>query len=54
METKNHLIDGRDRGYLSDKLYSRLMNLTRAAIKSTTNLMLSKQRDANRPGNRDR
>jgi four helix bundle protein len=47
-ETRNHLIDGRDRGYLADSLYSRLQNLTRAARKSTTNLMLSKKRDAER------
>src|SRR5436190_21607803 len=54
METKNHLIDGRDRGYINDNLYFRLSNLTRAASKSTTNLMLSKQRDANNGGNRGR
>jgi len=47
-ETRNHLIDGRDRGYLADPLYSRLQNLTRAARKSTTNLMLAKKRDAER------
>jgi len=47
-ETRNHLIDGRDRGYLDNPLYSRLQNLTRAARKSTTNLMLSKKRDAER------
>jgi hypothetical protein len=47
-ETRNHLIDGRDRGYLANPLYSRLQNLTRAARKSTTNLMLSKKRDAER------
>jgi len=46
METRNHLIDGRDRGYLDDNLYFRLMNLARAALKTTTNLMLSKQRQA--------
>jgi len=27
METQNHLIDGRDRGYISDAEYYRLMNL---------------------------
>jgi four helix bundle protein len=47
-ETRNHLIDGRDRGYLANPLYSRLQNLTRAARKSTTNLMLSKKQDAER------
>jgi len=46
METQNHLIDGRDCGYLSDALYSRLMNLSRAALTATTNYMRSKQRDA--------
>ena len=48
IETRNHLIDGRDRGYLANPLYSRLQNLTRAALKSTTNLMLAKKRDAER------
>ncbi len=47
METRNHLIDGRDRGYLDDNLYYRLLNLCRAATKATTNLMRSKQRQAN-------
>jgi four helix bundle protein len=46
VETQNHLIDGRDRGCLDDNLYFRLMNLARAAKKATTNLMLSKQRQA--------
>jgi four helix bundle protein len=46
-ETQNHLIDGLDRGYLANPLYSR-QNLTRAALKSTTNLMLAKKRDAER------
>src|SRR6266849_5390728 len=41
------LIDGRDSGYLSPTLYSRLANLARAALKTTTNLMLSKQQQAN-------
>jgi len=43
-ETLDHLIDGRDSGYLSQILFSRLSNLQRAAQKATTNLMLSKQR----------
>jgi hypothetical protein len=43
-----------DRGYLSDNLYFRLMNLANAAIMSTTNLMLSKQRDARNTENRSR
>ncbi len=44
METKNHLIDGHDRGYLHDNLYYRLMNLCRAALKATTSLIRSKRR----------
>ena len=54
METQNHLIDGRDRGYLDVALYSRLLHLCRAAIKTTTALLREKQRqaatDALRPG----
>jgi four helix bundle protein len=48
VETRNHLVDGRDCGYLDDRLYSRLSNLALAARKATTNLMLSKQRAADR------
>ena len=48
VETQSHLIDGYDRGYLPNPLYSRLQNLARAARKATTNLMRSKQRDAQR------
>ena len=48
IETRNHLLDARDRGSLADPLYSRLQNLARAALKSTTNLMLAKKRDAER------
>ena len=46
METRNHLIDGHDRGYLDASLYSRLSNLNRAAIRTTTALMVQKQRQA--------
>src|SRR5262245_28048736 len=46
METQNNLVDGKDRGYLEPAEYSRLMNLTRAALDATTNLMLEKQRRA--------
>ena len=46
METQNHLIDARQRGYLAPPGYDRLMNLARAALKATTNLMLRKQREA--------
>jgi len=45
-ETRNHLIDGRDRGYLDDKKFFRLNNLDRAAHKATKNFMFSKRRDA--------
>jgi four helix bundle protein len=46
METQNHFIDGRDRGYLSLDLYSRLFNLSNAALKTTTNLCSAKRRQA--------
>ena len=46
METQNHLLDGRDRGYLDPASYSRLANLARSALKTTTNLMRAKQRQA--------
>ena len=46
METQNHLLDGRDRGYLDPALYSRLSNLARSALRTTTHLMLAKQRQA--------
>jgi len=37
-ETKSSLIDGRDRAYLDETLYSRLWNLARAAERATKNL----------------
>ena len=46
METINHLLDARQRGYIADPLYSRLVNLARAARRLTTRLMLSKLRQA--------
>lgn len=46
METQNHLIDGRDRGYLDMALYSRLLHLCCAALKTTTALLREKQRQA--------
>jgi four helix bundle protein len=46
IETQNHLLDGRDRGYLDVKLYSRLSNLARSALTTTTHLMQAKQRQA--------
>jgi hypothetical protein len=48
VETRNHLVDGRDRGYLAEPLYSRLQNLARAASNATTKLMLTKKREAER------
>jgi four helix bundle protein len=45
-ETQNHLIDGKDRGYLTQQLYDRLSNLLRAARKTTVNLLLAKKRQA--------
>jgi four helix bundle protein len=47
-ETRNHLMDGRDRGYLSPALYSRLANLARAAERTTTGLLLDIKRAAAR------
>jgi four helix bundle protein len=47
IETQNSLIDARQRLYLTPEVYSRLNNLARAALRATTNLMLSKQRQAN-------
>jgi four helix bundle protein len=45
-ETRDSLIEGRDRGYFTAELASRLINLERAAEKATTNLMLAKLRQA--------
>jgi four helix bundle protein len=45
-ETKNHLIDARDRRYIDDKIVSRLINLAGAAHRLTKNLMLAKERQA--------
>jgi four helix bundle protein len=46
METRNHLIDGSDRGYLDPALYARLSNLSSAALKTTTALWRSKLQQA--------
>jgi four helix bundle protein len=46
IETHNHLIDGRDRRYLTEALFTRLANLAGAARRTTTKLMLAKQRQA--------
>jgi four helix bundle protein len=48
METMNHLVDARDSHYMDEPLYSRLMNLSRAALRLTTNLMRQKQEQADR------
>jgi four helix bundle protein len=58
METRNSLIDGLDSGYIAEPLYSRLMNLAGAALRTTTALMRQKQQQAEderarrKPGNR--
>jgi four helix bundle protein len=41
VETQNHLIDARDRGYIDEKLFSRLFNLACAARRTTTRLIIS-------------
>jgi four helix bundle protein len=48
METRNHLIDAHDRGYLHEPDYSRLCSLARAALRATTGLMLYHQRQADK------
>jgi four helix bundle protein len=45
-ETRNHLIDARDRGYVRDPLYSRLVHLACAAERATTGLLVQKLRQA--------
>jgi hypothetical protein len=47
METRNHLLDGRDRGYLEIPLHSRVQPGA-SGLNLTTNLMLAKKRDAAR------
>ena len=46
LETQNHLIDGKDRGYLDEQLFRRLWNLAKAAERTTTNLLRAKRRQA--------
>ena len=46
LETRNSLIEARDRRYLPDPLAARLLNLTSATDRMTKNLMLSKLRQA--------
>jgi hypothetical protein len=45
-ETQNHLIDGRDRKYFDAATCSRLLNLARAAERTTTRLLVAKLRQA--------
>jgi four helix bundle protein len=47
-ETQNHLIDARDRRYMDRERAARLINLAAAAHRLTTNLMLQKERQADR------
>jgi len=44
--------DGHDRRYLADDLYTRLLNLASAALRTTTRLMIAKQKDAARARSR--
>jgi four helix bundle protein len=52
-ETLNHLIDGRDRNYLSPALCSRLSNLTRSALRATRNWMFYLKRRARNRGSHE-
>lgn len=54
LETQDHLIDARDRRYVDARLFSRLWNLSKAAERATTNLLLSKLRQAREEGRRGR
>jgi len=53
-ETRNHLIEARDRGYIRNPLYSRLLHLARAAEKATTGLLVQKLRQADETDAADR
>jgi four helix bundle protein len=51
-ETRNHLIDGHQRSYLTVELCTRLLHLTEASLKATRNWMLYLKRcdpDIGRP-----
>jgi four helix bundle protein len=54
LETQNHLIDAKDRKYIDATLFSRLMNLAKAAERATTNLLLAKLRQADEEQRRRR
>ena len=45
-ETQDHLLEAKDRALIDAKLFSRLWNLAKAAERATTNLLLSKLRQA--------
>jgi four helix bundle protein len=45
-ETQDHLIEAKDRALIDAKLFERLWNLAKAAERATTNLLLSKLRQA--------
>jgi four helix bundle protein len=45
-ETQDHLLEAKDRALIGEKLFSRLWNLAKAAERATTNLLLSKLRQA--------
>ena len=45
-ETQDHLIEAKDRALIDPKLFTRLWNLAKAAERATTNLLLSKLRQA--------
>ena len=48
LETQDALIDGKERGYVNDTLFSRLFNLSAAAVTLTKRLMMAKRRQADR------
>jgi len=54
VETQNHLIDARDRGYINETLFSRLFNLAAAARRTTTRLIMSKKRSSTSTPSRGR
>ena len=45
-ETQDHLLEAKDRALIAAELFSRLWNLAKAAERATTNLLLSKLRQA--------
>ena len=53
-ETRNHLLDAKDRQYIDAKLFSRRWNLAKSAARTTTHLLLSKRRQAEEERNEKR